>query len=74
MKCPECGGKKGKWYHTHSSLNPVNPHEFRECETCEGTGEIDNPICPQCNGSGEGMHDGTKCSRCGGSGVEKEPT
>jgi len=24
--------------------------------------------CPQCNGSGEGMHEGTKCSRCHGSG------
>ena len=25
-------------------------------------------ICPTCNGSGEGMHDGTTCSSCGGSG------
>jgi len=26
--------------------------------------------CPHCNGSGEGMHDGTTCSFCKGSGVE----
>lgn len=25
-------------------------------------------ICPECNGSGEGMHDGSTCSRCGGGG------
>ena len=27
-------------------------------------------ICPHCNGSGEGMHDGTICLFCGGSGAE----
>jgi hypothetical protein len=31
----------------------------------------ENPICPACNGSGEGMYDGTKCRSCGGSGVER---
>ena len=30
----------------------------------------DAPICAGCNGSGEGMFDGTRCSSCGGSGVE----
>ena len=25
-------------------------------------------ICPQCNGSGEGSHDGSTCSACKGSG------
>ncbi len=24
--------------------------------------------CPTCNGSGEGMYDGSRCSNCGGSG------
>lgn len=34
--------------------------------------EEDEPsICSSCNGSGEGMYDGTRCSRCGGSGVER---
>ena len=25
-------------------------------------------ICPACNGSGEGMHDGTRCVTCKGAG------
>jgi len=25
-------------------------------------------ICPACNGSGEGQHDGTRCSMCRGRG------
>ena len=32
----------------------------------------DEPICPSCNGSGEGMHDGTRCSRCHGRGTLPE--
>ena len=28
--------------------------------------------CPQCNGSGEGMYDGSKCGHCHGSGVERD--
>ena len=31
----------------------------------------DDTICPQCNGSGEGMYDGSKCHACHGSGVER---
>ena len=31
----------------------------------------DEEICPSCNGSGEGMFDGTRCRSCGGSGVER---
>ena len=34
----------------------------------------DQPICGKCNGSGEGMHDGSRCGRCGGSGVESSMT
>ena len=30
----------------------------------------DESICPTCNGSGEGMYDGSRCGHCGGSGVE----
>jgi len=29
-------------------------------------------LCPRCNGSGEGMHDGTICTMCKGTGVERE--
>lgn len=28
----------------------------------------DAEICPACNGSGEGMHDGSVCRTCGGRG------
>lgn len=32
--------------------------------------EADEPeICGQCNGSGEGMYDGSRCSRCHGTGA-----
>ena len=34
--------------------------------------ERDNPpICAYCNGSGEGMYDGTRCWHCKGEGVER---
>lgn len=29
-------------------------------------------ICGTCNGSGEGMHDGTTCIACCGMGVERD--
>ena len=28
------------------------------------------PICPACNGSGEGQHDGTRCYSCKGKGTQ----
>lgn len=34
----------------------------------------DAPICGNCNGSGEGMHDGSRCYACGGSGVVSSMT
>jgi len=40
------------------------------CEDCEGRGYLSD-YCSQCNGSGEGLHDGSSCSVCKGSGVEK---
>ena len=27
--------------------------------------------CPVCNGSGEGMHEGSRCHSCKGTGVER---
>lgn len=32
--------------------------------------DINYTLCPSCNGSGEGMMDGTKCRACHGSGSE----
>lgn len=42
-----------------------------DCENCEGTGFIEGS-CGQCNGSGEGMYDGSICGACKGSGVGYE--
>jgi DnaJ-class molecular chaperone len=30
------------------------------------------PLCNYCNGSGEGMTDGSRCGHCNGSGVERD--
>ena len=32
---------------------------------------LDIPICSRCNGSGEGMWDGSTCTSCNGSGEQK---
>ena len=37
----------------------------------EEEAEDDDATCYHCNGSGEGMFDGTRCNSCGGSGVER---
>ena len=63
MECPKCGGRKRIF---ESDSRGVREYE---CLTCGGTGEIEDLICPNCSGSGEGMYDGTKCSLCKGSGV-----
>ena len=48
------------------------------CEDCQYDAELEADIesdecvpCSVCNGSGEGMYDGTRCYKCRGSGVEK---
>lgn len=33
--------------------------------------ETEYLTCPTCNGSGEGMYDGTRCHACKGSGTER---
>lgn len=32
---------------------------------------VTDDVCPNCNGSGEGMYAGTRCGSCKGSGVER---
>lgn len=39
------------------------------CNYCDGDGYIVE-YCRVCNGSGEGMHDGSVCPECKGSGEE----
>lgn len=55
------------------------PESYREeyddlclCDDCFDSREIQRElnidVCPTCNGSGEGMYDGTICSSCKGGG------
>lgn len=43
--------------------------ELRQAITVQDD-ERDPPICPACNGSGEGQHDGTRCYSCKGKGTQ----
>ena len=36
----------------------------------DGVDEFEDEPCGHCNGSGEGMYDGSTCSWCKGTGVE----
>ena len=40
---------------------------MHDCPVCNGEGQIEEH-CNQCDGSGEGLHDGTTCRTCGGDG------
>ncbi len=53
----------------------INDEELEVEEYDEFDGDDDeHDICHQCNGSGEGMYDGSKCHACHGSGVERDDT
>jgi len=41
---------------------PVEAYEIDD----DDHDEDDDDICPDCNGSGEGMYDGTTCTTCHG--------
>lgn len=43
----------------------IHPSDLEEDES--------NQVCDRCNGSGEGMYDGTTCQTCGGSGDSDNP-
>ena len=47
--------------------NPKTPTTYggcmKTCDKCDGDGYIEY-ICPFCNGSGEGLRDGTGCGHC----------
>ena len=44
---------------------------MHDCPVCNGEGQIEEH-CGQCDGSGEGLHDGTTCRQCGGAGGRHE--
>ena len=41
--------------------------QIKTCIRCAGRGRV-KLLCTTCNGSGEGMHDGTRCRECNGIG------
>lgn len=45
--------------------------EQRAINCTEAAANPDDVMCSACNGSGEGMHDGTTCGSCNGKGVER---
>jgi len=57
--------------HCREWYDAVNLNLQGHCDDCqcEVDEDEDEPnICKDCNGSGEGMYDGTRCGFCGGSG------
>jgi len=46
------------------SLKNMTEDDFNEALNIED----DDYICPACNGSGEGMYDGSTCYKCKGTG------
>ena len=47
------------------SLKDMTEDDFYEALDIE---DDDDYICPACNGSGEGMYDGSTCYKCKGTG------
>lgn len=41
-------------------------------EEVENLDDDEQPLCPYCNGSGEGLYDSSICGHCRGSGVERD--
>lgn len=72
-KEPVYGYVEGKPYIFTDALNRPMCKGCRP-DTCVGCGEVedDEPqLCAACNGSGEGMYDGTRCRYCNGTGEDK---
>lgn len=50
------------------NITEINDEDVVEDDDCP----IDECYCSHCNGSGEGMYDGSVCRYCNGSGVERD--
>jgi hypothetical protein len=60
-----------------SMMKSINENEFGGPNEMDPDEDDDNyedeePMCSSCNGTGEGMYDGSRCRVCGGSGVEEK--
>ena len=61
LTCPDCGRE-------FAPDEGLLPGEDCPSDDCPSHDDESDAICGTCNGSGEGMYDGSTCSRCGGSG------
>ena len=72
--CPDCNGV-GEREAFNFFLDAT---ELRACATCHGDGTVDaDPealpvVCDACNGSGEGLSEGSHCRDCHGTGERRE--
>lgn len=72
LKCLCCEDGKHMEYEYHcSKCSPVKPsEEVAKANIDEYIEEAEDVLCPTCNGSGEGMWDGSVCRNCKGTGVQ----
>jgi hypothetical protein len=54
-------------YEKTGQISDMEAAEIALKEFIDEDGE--DPLCAQCNGSGEGQHDGTRCMTCKGKGT-----
>lgn len=66
LYCCYCGDAKGDRL---TCCDEVHFVPYEELPDDLKDDPLEEDICPSCNGSGEGMYDGTKCSSCRGKGV-----
>ncbi|MFY8161967.1 MAG: hypothetical protein ACOVNU_11605 [Candidatus Kapaibacteriota bacterium] len=73
--CPTCKNKttmiENSDFELDNKLDEELYEELDEEFEEEEKDYLELPICSTCNGSGEGMWDGSRCSVCGGSGEQK---
>jgi len=72
LACPDCGHQEPKAQRHADTVHPcpvcrVEMRTLAELEDDEDEDE-ESGICGACNGSGEGMYDGSTCYSCGGAG------
>lgn len=51
-----------------------NKDKLADCDDCDHREccDAEDELCSSCNGTGEGMYDGTICRSCGGKGINSQ--
>lgn len=55
-----------------ATTHHFEPEEDEPTDCSDDDEWSDDDLCSRCNGSGEGMYDGSTCSSCGGSGTARK--